>query len=504
MKKWDIIENIKIEKLVFWGKGFARLNELEDNKVLFITGNPVPWAVVNLRILKKRNSYYETQIIETIKKSPIEIDNKDNLYGISGGWKWINIPYEEQLKIKETQIIESLFHIRKLQQELNFEPIIPSPLIYGYRNKIEFSFWKYLSNKYNIEEHFNVWFHKQWEFSKVEDFDWTPLIDELQNTIYRDIKKYSKTLWLPVYDQIKQDGFFRHILIRKTYFTDEIMLLLSFNPEYFELNKKINKQEKLDLIKEFLISLTKKYTQIKSIYFSHNPNKADTCIWDLELIYWKTTIKENLLDLSFNISPTSFFQTNSTWAEKLYSVVLDFYNPSPSNEGTSLNTNGRLNWVIVLDLYWWTGTIGMIFACAWAKYVYSVELEESASKDWEENAKMNWIKNIGFINSKVEDFLSKYLSNPSLPSLKSNGRSNWKADLLIIDPPRNWMHPKALEDILKFETNQIIYVSCNPATLSRDLEYILSNSNYRIEKIQPVDMFPHTIHIETVVSLIKK
>ena len=479
MKKWEIIKNIKIEKLVFWGKWYAKLrdldNSLENKKVLLMSGNPIPWEIVNLKIIKKRTSYYETQITETIEKSPIEKEYENNFYGISGGWKWINIPYEEQLKIKENQVKEALFNILKLQQDIIIESIIPSPIIDWYRNKIEFSYWKYISKRYNIEEHFNVWFHKQWEFSKVEDFNWAPLIDELQNNIYREIKKFSKKLWLPVYDQMKQEGFFRHILIRRTYFTYEIMILLSFNPGYFDLNKKLNKQNKLSFIKNFLILLTKKYSQIKSIYFSHNPNKADTCIWDLELIYWNKTIKENLHSLTFNISPTSFFQTNSTWAEKLYESVLNFAKLFKD--------------MTVLDLYWWTWTIGMIFAKHWAKYVYSVELVKSASEDWEENAKLNWIENIAFINAKVEDFLKDYLIK-------------WGADILIIDPPRMWMHSKALENILKFQSKQIIYVSCNPWTLSRDLYYIISNSDYKIEKIQPVDMFPHTSHIEIVVSLV--
>ena len=483
MKKWTILENVEIEKLVLWWKWFATLkseNKDIDWKTLIITWNPIPWSIVNLKVTKNRKNYYETQIVETIKTSPIEKKHESNPYWISWWWKWINIPYKKQLEIKQNQVKESLFNIEKKQNNLVFEDIEPSPIVDWYRNKVEFSYWKYLSKKYNIEQHFNVWFHKQWEFSKVEDFDWCPLIDELQNKIYLEIKAYSKTLWLPVYDQMRQSGFFRHILIRKTHFTNEMMLLISFNPEYFEENKKLDKNEKLEAIKEFLLSLSKKYPEIKSIYFSHNPNKADTAIWDLELIYWSKTITEKLLDLSFSISPTSFFQTNSSWAEKLYSLVLNF-----------ANSKEKLREMTILDLYGWTWTIWMVFAKSWAKKVYSVELVSSASKDGKNNAKLNKIKNIEFINSKVEDFLKDY---------KKYEVNNW---LLIIDPPRAWMNPSALEDILKFETKQIIYVSCNPATLARDLWYILDNSDYKIEKIKPVDMFPHTSHIETIVSLVK-
>lgn len=512
IKKNDILENILVEKLVFWGKWFAKLkhdNPDLDWRVIFITGWAIPWSIVNLRVINKKKSYIETQILEIVHKSEIEIENINNKYWMSGGWKWINIPYEEQLKIKQEQIKESLNVLKnkinpKITEEnpeladINlyddlFLPIETSPVINWYRNKVEFSFWKYLSFKNGIEQHFNVGFHKQWEFSKVEDYDWAPLIDEEQNEIYREIKKFSKTVWLPVYDQMKQEWFFRHILIRKTHFTQEMMILLSFNPEYFEKNTSLDKDEKLAIIKFFLIWLASKYPVIKSIYLSHNPNKADVCIWDLELIYGEATIKEKILDLTFNISPTSFFQTNSSWAEKLYSIVLDFAkNKTNSTIPFFSRTKEDFKDMTVLDLYGGTWTIWMIFANAWAQKVISVEMVNSSSKDWEENANLNCLTNIEFVNAKVEKFLEQYLAE-------------WnKADLLVIDPPRAWMHPDSLPNILKFDTNQIIYVSCNPATLARDLWYILDNSNYKIEKIQAMDMFPHTHHIETVVSLIKR
>jgi len=484
IKKNDILENIEVEKLIFWGKWLARLihsNPAYNGRVIFITGWAIPGSIVNLRVIKKKNAFLETQIVDVIKKSPFEEKNLENIYWECGWCKWVNIKYEKQLEIKEEQVKEALHNLKKLQPNLEekYLNIEASPIVNWYRNKVEFSFWKFISANHNKEEHFNVWFHKQWEFSKIQDFDWCILIDQTQNKIYKKIKDFSKTLGLPVYDQYNQQWFFRHILIRATHFANEIMLLLSFNPNYFDDKPNLDKQEKLDLIKSFLISLTEEYKQIKSIYFSHNVNKADTCIWDLELIYWEKTIKENLMWLLFNISPTSFFQTNSTWANKLYEMVLDFAKKDDLKNQT------------VLDLYGWTGTIWMIFAKAWAKNVVSVELVKSSSLDWKANAKLNALDNISFENSKVEDFLWDYLKS-------------WKtADLLIIDPARAWMHPKALPNILKFNTNQIIYVSCNPSTLARDLEYILENSDYKIEKIQAMDMFPHTHHIETIVSLVK-
>ena len=477
MKKWDVLENILVEKLVFWWKWFARLksdNPDIDGKAIFITGGAIPDSVVNLRVLKKKKDFIETQILEIVKKSPIEKEHSTNPYGMSGGWKWINIPYDNQLEIKQNQVKESLFHLAKIQEDIPFQTIEPSPIIDGYRNKVEFSFGKFISAKYDMEQHFNVWFHKQWEFSKIEDFDWCPLIDDFQNTVYKEIKDFAKQSGLPVYDSMRESGFFRHLIIRKTHFTNEMMLILWFNNKYSD-----NLDSEIKQIEDFFIELGKKYPEIKSVYLSYNSNKADIAIWELELIYWKEYITETLHGLHFNISPKSFFQTNSSWAEKLYSMVVDYAKQE------------NLPNQIVLDLYGGTGTIGMIFSKAGAKKVYSVEMVESASKDGKKNAQLNKLENIDFVCAKVEDFLGKYLEE-------------WnKADILIIDPPRVWMHPNALPNILKFDVKQVIYVSCNPATLARDLEFIVKNSTYRVEKVWAMDMFPHTSHIETIVSLVK-
>lgn len=475
MKKNTIIENVLVEKLVFGWKWFAKLKS--DNpdlnwKTMFISGWVIPWSIVNLRVLKSRRDYIETQCLEVVKNSPIEKKHPKNIYWDQAWAKWVNIPYEEQLKIKSSQVEESLFHVRKFQEDFNIKPIVPSPLVDNYRNKIEFSFWKYISSKEEIEKHFQVWFHKQWEFSKIEDFDGTILISDLTNKIYKEIKDFAKSTGFPVYDPFRNEGFFRHIVIREAFFTNQIMIIFSINHEYEHNSQKAD----LSIIKDFFADLSKKYSEIKSIYLSLNSSVADTAIWELELIYGSEFIEEKLLGITFNISPKSFFQTNSYWAEKLYSEVL-----SQIDEKSLKNDT-------VLDLYGWTWTIWMVFA-PHSKKVISVELNSQASNDWIANANKNNITNMEFVNAKVEDFLWDYL------------KKEQKADLLIIDPPRAWMHPNALPNILKFKTKNIIYVSCNPATLSRDLGYILQNSDYKIIDVTPVDMFPHTHHIETIVKL---
>lgn len=472
MKKNEILENVTVEKLVFGGKWFARLksdNKDIDGKAIFISGWVIPGSIVNLRVLKSRKDYVEAQCQEVVKKSPIEKKHPKNPYGDQAGSMWVNIPYDEQLKIKAWQVSESLFHIQKLQPNLDIRPIVASPLVDSYRNKIEFSFGKYISAKEHMAEHFNVGFHKQGEFSKIQDFDGTILISDLANTIYKEIKDFAKASGYPVYDQFDQQGFFRHIVLRQAFFTNQMMII-------FSINHKFTGVKNLDFVKDFFAELAKKHPEIASIYLSLNDSKADVAIWELELIYWEKFIEEKLLGITFNISPKSFFQTNSHGAEKLYWEVL-----------AQVDANSLKDFT-VLDLYGGTGTIGMVFA-PHSKKVISVELVADASKDGKENALKNNIQNMDFVNAKVEEFLDDYLKE---------GKT---ADLLIIDPPRAGMHPNALPNILKFKTKNIIYVSCNPATLSRDLAYILENSDYKISHVTPVDMFPHTHHIETIVKL---
>ena len=469
MKKVQTLENVRIEKLVFGGKGFARV----DGKVVFITGWAIPGALVNLKVIKKRKDFLETQIIEILEKSPLETWN----FPLFAGSPWLNIAYKSQLEIKQKQIEESFFHLKKYQENIDFLPIIAAPETFWYRNKIEFSFGKYISHRESIFQEFNVGFHKQGEFSKVEDYESCILIDKEQNQLYKKIKDFAKSSGLPVYDQKMWTWFWRHIMIRKMYFTGEILLVLSVYPQYFEDQE--DAVASFEKIKSFLKSLTQEFSHITSIYLSHNGNLADTLIGDLEIIYGEEVIHETLLGLTFDIGPQSFFQTNSRGAEILYSCVKDFAHKDTFQTGR------------VLDLYAGTGTIGMIFSDI-AKEVISVELVQEASESGIKNAAKNNISNMKFVNAKVETFLDTYLKE-------------WNtADLLIIDPPRAGMHPSTLPSVLKFDTQQILYVSCNPATLARDLQYILENSNYKIEKVQAVDMFPHTHHIETVVSLIKK
>lgn len=469
MKKWTILENIKVEKLVF---GWKWLVKRENDKNIFVVWGPIPGAIYNVKVIKNRKNYLETQIVDVVENAGYEEPVRCKMDGVSGWARWQIIPYEKQLEIKEEQVSESLHNLRKLQENIEILPINPSPIIWGYRNKMEYSFWNYISGKEGIEKRNLLWFHKQGEFSKVVDVEYSCLWNDEFNEVYLELKTKLLALGHDVYDQFIHKGLFRHLTIRKTHFTNEFMIILSYNPDY-------DKEYSLSAIKEILFEVANKRENIKSVYLSKNNWKADIAIWDLELIHGEPVIKEDLLGLTFNISPRSFFQTNSSWAEKLYSMVLDFAYKDELKDKT------------VLDLYAGTWTIWMIFS-KYAKEVVSVELVEQASKDGEQNAKLNNIDNMTFVNAKVEEYLDKHIEE------------NKAGDLIVIDPPRAGMHPNAIPNILKFKAPQLIYVSCNPATLARDLEEIISSGEYEIEKVRAMDMFPHTHHIETVVSLIRK
>lgn len=477
MAKNDIIENVLVEKLIFWGKGLATAS---DGRKIIISWGVIPGSIVNLRILKSKKSHIEAQQLDVVKKSTIE---KELLpwHQLYGGAKWLTIGYEDQLKIKEEQVKEAFFPILKFLElwplQPNFHPIIPSPEIYGYRNKVEFSWGKYISAREGIHDDFRFGFHAQGQFDRIENCIYCALADEEINEIFHHIDTLSRKSGFPTYDPKTAEWFWRHLVVRKSKKSGSIMLIFSVNGRW-------DTQKVQDIFTNMVQELSEKWKSIESIYFLENTGRADIVAGNAVCIYGKTTIEEELLGLSFEIQPKSFFQVNTLWAGKLYTKAIDSI---------------EKKWGTLLDLYAWTGTIGILLSKYFTQ-VYSVEWLESASLDGEKNAMKNGVKNVRFVNAKVEDFAKDF------------AKEWWKADSIVIDPPRDGMHPSAHSNILSFGANEIIYVSCNPATLARDLEVFIGKNrdekninlpHYRITDITPVDMFPHTHHIETVVHLVK-
>lgn len=424
MKKNTILENIHIDKLIFGGKGLALA---PDGRKIIIAGGAIPGSVVNLRVLRVKSSYLEAQIVDTVQKSPLEQELPAH-FQVYGGCKWLPINYPEQLRIKAEQVRESFHNVEKywnediknspvslsldsspsptlppreregnqgeeshsvLREPPVFHPIVSSPEIYGYRNKVEFSWGKYISEKEGIHDTFRFGFHAQAQFDRIIDCDFCVLADDETNAIFREINEYSRKSGLPTYDPKTNIGFWRHLVVRKAHFTDEIMLIFSVNHEFEGYDRK-HEGDILVLAGR----LMEQFPHIVSVYLLQNSGRADIVTGEALLLKGKSTITEHLLGKTFEINPKSFFQTNSLGAEKLYTVVRDM-----------LQTEGGT----LLDLYAGTGTIGILLAERFQK-VYSVELVTEASRDGAKNAQKNGVDNIVFINQKTEVFLKEFLA----------------------------------------------------------------------------------------------
>ena len=342
--------------------------------------------------------------------------------------------------------------------------IVASPEIYGYRNKLEFSFGKYISAKEGIHDEFRFGFHKQGEFDRIIDCNFCVLASDSVNEIFQEVNRLSRASGIPTYDPKTTKGVWRHLVVREAKTTGQKMLVYSLNTKDPAFD-----QVQFDGVWQHMAKRTDIATQV----LFHNTGLADIVTGEAEILQGTGTIRETLLGKTFEIRPKSFFQTNSTGAEALYATVISLVK---SQGGT------------LLDLYAGTGTIGILLSHLFDR-VCSVEIVEDSSADARVNAQINQISNFEAVQAPVEKFLKEYLEQKQ------------SADTLVIDPPRDGMHPTALPNILAFGAREILYVSCNPSTLVRDLEILLAEGKYVLTDVVPVDMFPHTHHIETVVRL---
>lgn len=466
MKKNDILLWIRIEKLVYGGSWMATLPE---GMKVFITGWAIPESIVDLRVLRVKQHYAETQILRVVSPSPLEQTIPEH-WQVYGWCKWLSIPYEKQCSIKEEQVHEAFHLLDHTFRWTVWHAIIPSPQTIWYRNKLEFSWGKYISEREWVHDEFRFGFHLPGQFDRIENCRYCILADEEINAIFRDIDIFARSSWQSTYDPKTGRGLYRHLVVRKTR-QWEVMIIWSMNTHSPEWDG-----DARDFFLAYNRELRERFPALRSVYLLENTGRADIVTGRPVLLLGVSSITEKLLGKKFAIQPLSFFQTNSLWAEKLYSVVESFC-------GEASDT--------LLDLYAGTGTIGIILASRFKK-VYSVESVTSATRDAVENAHLNTVNNIECINAKTEDFLKGFLDT---------GKT---ASVIVVDPPRDWLHPHACRDILRFHAETIIYVSCNPATLVRDLGIILEAGEYSITDIAPVDMFPHTHHIETVVKLVRR
>ncbi len=460
--KRPLLTNIEIVDVAAEGKSIGRYND----KIIFVTKS-VPGDVVDVQVTRQRSSFYEGFPAKYHKLSEKRVEPFCEHFGICGGCKWQMLPYSEQLKYKEQEVYNNLKRIGKVELP-EIDPIIASPKDRLYRNKMEYTFsnrrWisdEELKSGKVIENRNGAGLHIPGMFDKVLDINICHLQPEPSNEIRNAIREYAFENNLTFFDLKIQEGFLRNLIIR-TSSIGEIMVIVSFFYEDEDTREKL------------LTYLSNKFPEVTSWMYVIN-SKGNNTITDLEVVTFKGQdfIYEELEDLRFKISPKSFFQINTEQTLNLYQIARDF-------AGLSGNE-------IVYDLYTGTGTIAN-FVARNAKKVIGIEYVPEAIDDAQINSEINTIKNTLFMAGDMKDLLSDELF-----------AKHGAPDVIITDPPRAGMHVDVVNTILKTDAKRIVYVSCNSATQARDLQ--LMDEKYRVVKIQPVDMFPQTHHVENIVLL---
>jgi 23S rRNA (uracil1939-C5)-methyltransferase len=464
-KSNTVLEQVRITDIGSEGNAIGRVNEM----VVFVP-MLIPGDVADIRVLRKRKSYIEGKVVKIHEFSPDRIEPVCSHFGICGGCRWQHLPYQLQLFYKEKQVRDNLTRIGKVSLP-EIRPIIGSDNKYRYRNKLEYTF---SSRQWLTEEQVKtgngnmfenvLGFHIPGAFDKVLEIDECHLQPEPTNLIRNSTHSYTRSKGLSYFNFRDHTGFLRNIIIRNNR-AGEFMVIVVFNYEDNSV-----REEML----EFVGSL---HPQIKSLMYVINSKKNDS-LGDQEVILFKGSdhLVETMDGLRFRIGPKSFYQTNTLQAFKLYNTVREF---------ACLKGNET-----VYDLYTGTGTIACYLASS-AKKVVGMEYVSEAVTDAIENSKINNIENTSFYSGDIKDLLNEEFI-----------RNNGKPDVIVTDPPRAGMHESVVKAMISASPDKIVYVSCNPATQARDIN--LMSEFYEVSAVQPVDMFPHTHHVENVVLMIRK
>lgn len=464
-KNLPLLQNIEITGIAAEGKALTRI----DDCVVFVP-YCVPGDIVDLQITKKKHNFMEARVERFVRYSDKRCEPVCPHFGNCGGCKWQILPYEEQLRYKQQQIVDNLTRIGKVQLP-QISPILGSDKIYEYRNKLEFTFsnrrWVSWEDIHaaggidNVVRDSGVGFHITNCFDKVLDITECHLMPPLNNRIRNFIRDYAVQHGLTFFDLREQTGLLRTMILRTTE-SGEVMLIMVFGDDDAEA------------INTLLSALHEHFPEIASLLSIIN-QKANDTINDLpvNVFYGKDHIMEQMEDLQFKVGPKSFYQTNTRQAYQLYKVA---------REAARLTGNE-----LVFDLYTGTGTIAN-FVARRAKKVIGIEYVPEAIEDAKVNSAINRINNTLFFAGDMKDILNREF-------IAEHGRP----DVVITDPPRAGMHEDVVNTILFAAPKRIVYVSCNPATQARDLS--LLDTQYRVTEVQPVDMFPHTQHVENVVTL---
>jgi 23S rRNA (uracil1939-C5)-methyltransferase len=457
IKKGNVYQ-LTITDLAFGGKGIAKI----DGFAVFVD-QTAPEDVVMARVIRKKKNYAEAKIIEMISPSSLRIDAPCPYSGTCGGCKWQYLPYELQLKYKQRHVREALEHIGDIRN-IQVNSTLPSPQVFEYRNKMEFSCSdrKWLMPDQmtgeNIDTGFAIGLHVPGTFYKVLDIEACLLQPDMGNRILNDVRHFIRDSGMPVYGLKSHEGFWRFLMLRHSVLGDQWMVNIITAYE----NRKT-----VACLSELLI---KKYPDIVSVVNNVSGRKAGIAIGEYEVhLAGMPHIKDAIGPYFFEISANSFFQTNTRSAEILYDTVAGY-----------AQLTGKET---VLDLYSGTGTIP-IYLSEQASRIVGMEIVDSAISDAEKNCRLNEVNNCSFIAGDIRTSLADI---------------DFKPQVMIIDPPRDGMHKDVVKQVMDMAPDRIVYVSCNPATLARDLA--LMKEIYHVIEVQPVDMFPHTFHIESVACL---
>ena len=481
-KPLPLLEGVTIEAVAAEGKCLFHWNttshsdqESKNDLVVFVPFC-VPGDVCDVQIRRKKHSFAEGEVVRFIKYSNVRATPFCQHFGICGGCKWQNLPYEEQLKFKQQQVYDQLHRIGKIELP-EFRPILGSVKTQEYRNKLDFGCankrWltsEQLKDATLVKDTPAIGFHITGAFDKILPIEKCWLMDDLHNQIRNEVRDYAIEHGLSFFDLRQQIGLLRDVIIRNSA-SGEWMVIFQFH--YDRTSAETLAQSETEA-KELLQHIADKFPQITSLLYLDNQKCNDT-IGDQDILVFKGEdhIFELMEDLKFKVGPKSFYQTNTEQAYHLYSIARNFANLS-GNE-------------MVYDLYTGTGTIAN-FVAKKAKQVIGIEYVPEAIEDAKINSEINGIKNTLFYAGDMKDILTDEF-------IAEHGRP----DVIITDPPRAGMHPDVVKTILHAAPERIVYVSCNPATQARDLQ--LMDEQYRVAEVQPVDMFPHTPHVENVVLL---
>ena len=467
MKKGQIVEGI-IERVDFPNKGILRA----EDGTRVIVKNAIMGQKVSAAVNKVRKGKCEGRLLEVLEKSALELPEPGCVhYGICGGCTFQSLPYEEQLSMKEQQVKDLIDAvITEENKGYEFLPIKASPRPKAYRNKMEFSF----GDEYK-DGPLALGMHKRGSFYDIVNVGECQIVDEDFRRVLKITLEYFKERQIPFYHKLRHTGYLRHFLVRKAAKTGEILVDLVTTTQTDGLGAETESV----LLDGWVKALCEETYDgvLKGILHTKNDSVADTIKNEgTDILFGQDFFYEELLDLKFKITPFSFFQTNSLGAEVLYQTAREFIGDALDDEASQT----------VFDLYSGTGTIAQILSPV-AKKVIGVEIVEEAVVAARENAALNGLTNCEFIAGDV---------------LKVIDTIGEKPDYIVLDPPRDGIHPKALEKIIRYNVPQMVYISCKPTSLARDLE-VLQARGYQVKKVQCVDMFPATGNIETVVLLSK-